>query len=358
MNNREQILAFFDKVKFDTPPLFSGLISVSEAGLESEGLDFHETHHDALKMARAAASTYRVSGFGSAVVPLDLCVEAEALGATVDFREESEWAEFPRVAGFLYDSVEAFTTEHTPARTAGPGQAENTEFNNFSVGSVVNHGRIPVVLEAIKLLKEDVGDEIAVGAWVPGPFTLLSLLVETEALYMTMKRKPEVIHPALEIVTQVLASVGVAYHQAGADFLTIHEMGGSPGALGPRLFESIVLPHVQTLTSALPRPVVLSACGRTNGMMKLLAASGADALSVDQTNDLAQSREDVPDLLLFGNLDPVGLISQGTPDEIREAVASAVRSGADAVWPGCDMYLQTPLENLRALVVASNNLSP
>jgi [methyl-Co(III) methanol-specific corrinoid protein]:coenzyme M methyltransferase len=141
------------------------------------------------------------------------------------------------------------------------------------------------------------------------------------------------------------------------DFLTVHEMGGSPGALGPRLFESIVLPHVQALTSALPRPVVLSACGRTNGAMKLLAASGADALSVDQTNDLATSRQEVPDALLFGNLDPVGLISQGTPDEITEAVKGAVRSGADAIWPGCDLYLQTPLENLRALVDASGNLS-
>jgi MtaA/CmuA family methyltransferase len=349
MINREQILSLFNSQKPGAHPLFSGLISVTEAGLKREGLQFYETHHDALKMARAAASTYRVSGFGSAVVPLDLCVEAEALGATVDFREESEWAEFPRIAEFLYDSVEAFTTEYT----------ETTEkIKKGSVGSVisvVNHGRIPIVLEAIKLLKEDVGKEIAIGAWVPGPFTLLSLLVETGALYMTMKRKPEVIYLALEITTSVLAAVGNAYHEAGADFLTIHEMGGSPGALGPRLFESIVLPHVQTLTAALPRPVVLSACGRTNGTMKLLAASGANALSVDQTNDLAQSREDVPDLLLFGNLDPVGLISQGTPAEITEAVKGVVCSGADAVWPGCDMYLQTPLENLRALVSAAHD---
>jgi uroporphyrinogen-III decarboxylase len=29
------------------------------------------------------------------------------------------------------------------------------------------------------------------------------------------------------------------------------------------------------------------------------------------------------------------------------------RSGADAIWPGCDLYPQTPLENLQALVEAS-----
>ncbi len=114
---------------------------------------------------------------------------------------------------------------------------------------MVKNGRIPLVVEAIKFLKEDVGEEIVIGAWVPGPFTLLSLLVETGALYMSLRKSAEAVHAALEILTQVLVSVGNAYHEAGADFLTIHEMGGSPGALGPKIFESTVLPHLQVLTS-------------------------------------------------------------------------------------------------------------
>lgn len=310
------------------------------AGLESEGLSFHETHHDAAKMARAAASTYRLSGFGSAAVPLDLCVEAEALGARIDFRETGEKAEFPRVAAFLYDSIEALTSK-AQSHKAGIGDSAHTS------------GRIPLVCRAIELLKKDVGEEIAVAAWTPGPFTLLSLLVETGALYLALRKTPDAVHAALEVLTQVLARVGNAYHAAGADFLTVHEMGGSPGALGPRLFEAIVLPHLQVLLAALPRPVVLSACGRTNGAMRLLAASGADAISVDQTNDLVASRKETPQALLFGNLNPVRLISQGNPAEITEAVRGVVRSGADAVWPGCDLYPYVPVENLRALVEAA-----
>jgi uroporphyrinogen-III decarboxylase len=355
ISKRDEILALLNRQKLSNIPIFSGLISVTVPGLEREGLQFHEARRDSIKMARAAASTYRVSGFGSAVVPLDLCVEAEALGARVDFKEGNEGVGFPQVAGFLYTTVERFTTD---TRKHGDGK-ESQWLRPPQQGwtgrsdSVVQSGRIPVVVDAIRLLKEEVGEEIVIGAWVPGPFTLLSLLVETGALYMSMRRSPEALHNALGFLSQVLASVGNAYHNAGADFLTIHEMGGSPGVLGPRLFEANVLPHLQFLTSALPRPAVLSACGRTNGAMKLLAASGADALSVDQTNDLARSREEVPDALLFGNLDPVGLISQGTQLQITEAVESAIRSGADAVWPGCDLHLQTPLENLRALVNAS-----
>lgn len=345
-NQRDVILSLLRGQPVLSPPCFSGLISVTVAGLEREGLSFHEAHRDAAKMARAAASTYRLSGFGSAVVPLDMCVEAEALGAKVDFRETSERAEFPRVEEFLYTSVEALT-----AKTQ---KLEDTKERQPSLGDLaIKSGRIPLVCEAIELLKEEVGDEIAVAAWTPGPFTLLSLLVETDALYLALRKAPDAVHAALDVLTQVLARVGNAYHAAGADFLTVHEMGGSPGALGPRHFETIVLPHLQTLISALPRPVVLSACGRTNGTMRLLAAAGADALSVDQTNDLAASCKEAPEALLFGNLDPVGLISRGTPAEITEAVTRVVRSGANAVWPGCDLYPYVPLENLRALVEAT-----
>jgi len=334
-NKRANILSLLNGKKSTPPPIFSGLISVTNLGLERERLKFHEVHNDAHKMSKAAASTYRVSGFGSAVVPLDLCVEAQALGANVDFRETSNVSEFPRVASFSNESVEEFLGK---ARIgSNPGD------------QVVKRGRIPLVCDAIKYLKEDCGVEIVIGAWVPGPFTLLSLLVETGALYMAMRRSPEHIHSALEMLTHDLFNVGKAYRSAGADFLTIHEMGGSPGALGPKLFEKLVLPHLQTLTSALPKPVVLSACGRTNGAMKLLAASGADALSVDQMNDLAASRQEVPEALLFGNLDPVGLISKGTPTQIKEAITNAIKNGADAVWPGCDLYPDVPLENLRAL---------
>jgi len=44
--------------KINCIPAFSGLTHVTAAGLEHEGLAFHETHQDADKMVRAAASTF------------------------------------------------------------------------------------------------------------------------------------------------------------------------------------------------------------------------------------------------------------------------------------------------------------
>ena len=46
--------------------------------------------------------------------------------------------------------------------------------------------------------------------------------------------------------------------------------------------------------------------------MPLLADSGAEALSLDQVNDLAHSREVLgPEVLLVGNIDPIGVLTNG-----------------------------------------------
>src|SRR3990172_454587 len=100
---RQEILTLSSGQKIDNVPAFSGLIHITAQGLESEGLAFPEIHRDAEKMARAAASTFKLTGFPSAVAPLDMVVEAEALGAEVDFHENGGFT-FPRVKHFVFES--------------------------------------------------------------------------------------------------------------------------------------------------------------------------------------------------------------------------------------------------------------
>ena len=322
---RTQILDLLNGKKIDSIPAFSGLTHVTAAGLEHEGLSFHEVHCDAGKLARAAASTFHLTRFPSAALPLDLCVEAEALGAEVDFRENGLY-EFPRVAKSPYQ-----TTSEVLKDLRGLG-------------------RIHLVCEAIAKVKTDIGAEAVIGGILPGPFTLLLFLVESGALFTEMKRTPQIVFDALFHLSSFISQVGHAYRSAGADFLTIHDMGGSPGFLGPKRFADFVLPAQQRLIAALPNPRVLSVCGNTNDAMHLLAQSGAEAISVDQTNNLSASRAALPHTLLFGNLDPVETLSRGNQARVQ-AMAEGVRTaGVDALWPGCDLYPPTPLENLKALL--------
>jgi [methyl-Co(III) methanol-specific corrinoid protein]:coenzyme M methyltransferase len=53
------------------------------------------------------------------------------------------------------------------------------------------------------------------------------------------------------------------------------------------------------------------------------------------------------DTLLFGNIDPVGALWQGEKSSVTEAVQKAKEAGVNAVWPGCDLVVQTPIKNIK-----------
>ena len=342
--SRPSILSLLKGEHLSPAPAFSGLSHVLATGLASEGLEFSEVHGDAGKMARAAAATFQLTGLPSAAVPFDLCVEAEALGSTVDFLAGSTF-DFPRIPTPPFKTsevlLEALQTSDVFLRSSRPGS---------SFEDIRSLARIPIICEAISQLKREIGADAVIGGILAGPFTVLSTLVENTALYGEMKRQPQLITGCLFHLSSFIARVGHAYREAGADFLTVHEMGGSPTLLGAKYFEQFVFPSLKELARSLPPPRVLAVCGNLNEVPALLGAVGADALSIDQSNDLASLRRFLPDALLFGNLDPVGLLSGGVPEEIRFAVRKAVHDGADGVWPGCDLVPATPPENIHALM--------
>ena len=325
---RDQILSLLSGQKIDTAPAFSGLIHVTTEGLANEGLSLQESHHDPQKLSRAAASTYRLTGMPSAALPLDLCAPAEALGATLKYYEDSE-NQFPQPAKPLFGSTKYFSQAY------------------FQSADFLGSGRLSLICDAIRLLKADIGSEVVISGILPGPYTLLLYLIDLGGLFVEMKREPVAVQEALRQLSMFLSQIGSAYRTAGADFITVHEMGGSPGFIGPAKFEQFVFPAVKQLIADLPKPAVLSVCGNTNKSMHLLDLVSANAISVDQTNDLAASRAAMNNTLLFGNLDPVQTLAHGTSSEIQSAVQLAIHRGADALWPGCDLLLQTPLENLK-----------
>lgn len=331
MSRREEILSLLSGQKVEKPPTFSGLIHVTAEGLEREGLSLHEVHHEAGKMAKAAASTFRLTGMPSAALPLDLCAPAEALGAELNFYEGGE-LQFPQVRKALVESAKDLTTEVT----------ENA--------GIFKRGRISIVCEALELVKKDIGEDAVISGTIPGPYTLLLYLCNPRNLFIEMKKEPETVINALFLLSSFLSQIGQTYRNAGADFITIHDMGGSAGFVGPSKYEQFVYPAEKHLIEQLPKPCVLSVCGNVNKSLYLLAQAGADAISVDQLTDLKAAREELKDTMLFGNIDPVTTLLRGDEAGITEAAAGAKEVGMDAIWPGCDLVPQTPIQNIKTLL--------
>ena len=332
---RAAALGLLRGVRPASRPCFSGLCSVTAAGLARSGAHFSAVHADAHKLAAAAATSRDVFGLASVSVPLDLCVEAEALGAQVDFCAGAEPAQYARVPQFPLTKLSQLQIDPRP---------------------VAELGRVSVVAQAIRLLVQSVGQQALVGAWVPGPFTLALYLVDGDALLNQIVEEPAAVSAGLQQLADFIARVARVYLAAGADFITVHEMGGSPGYVGLRTFRRVVQAPLQQLLQALPAPRVLSMCGKLDAALGLLAGLAAEAINIDHLTDAAAARAALaPGQLLFGNIDPAGVLAHGTPAQVQQAVLAAAEH-VDAIWPGCDLDLSAPDANLLAMVAAARKL--
>jgi uroporphyrinogen decarboxylase len=85
--------------------------------------------------------------------------------------------------------------------------------------------------------------------------------------------------------------------------------------------------------------------------------TGAKALSLDSPVNLKEASKVVSEeIILMGNLAPVKIFLQSTPDEVTEATMALLDETKDIknfiLSSGCDIPLETPLENIEAFMKA------
>lgn len=331
MNSRERVMKLFAGEQVDRPPCFSGMGNVTTEGLKSIGAKFAASHLDAKLMAAAAASSYKLYGFECGVVPFDLCIEAEALGCEINVYARSEDLLYPTIRKKLIHN--------------------ESEMEIGIPSGLTDRGRIPLMVEAIGLVKKDIGAEAAIGTYVLGPFTLAGQIMELNDLLKLSFKKPDKIGRLLDLLADAIILVAGVYEKAGADYITVREMGATSDVLSPRVFKSLILPYLTKIFSKLTVPNVLHICGKTNDIVPFMAESGARAISVDQKNDVADTRRKLgPAALVFGNYDPYNVLVTGSRDLIRQTMKKCMDDGVSAVWPGCDIWPTVPPDNMKAML--------
>lgn len=334
MNSRERVLKLFAREPIDYIPVFSGYGNITVHGLEKYSLRFADIHTNAEKMAKMAATTYEMFGFECAVCPFDMGIEAEVLGSKVNFYSHRDDVVYPTIV------------EHAAEKV--------TDLNIQIPQDLKNAGRIPIVREALGMLKEKVGNDVVVGSWVLGPYTLAGQLVDLSDLSKSAIKKPELMDEILRKLADYLIEVIRLYREAGADYVTVREMGAGPDILSPRVFKSLIQPHLKHIFAAIASPKILHMCGDTNAIVELLGDCGAEVLSVENKNDVVASRKILgADALIFGDIDAYGVLVAGKPKDVDEAVKKAIDSGVNAVWPGCDIWPTASKENMKTLVKAT-----
>ncbi len=333
MNSKERVLNLLLGKEVDRPACYSGMGNVTTAGLDKFGYKFAKVHGDAKMMADTAASSHKLFGYECAVVPYDLCLEAEAIGCVMNPYEEVDQLLYPTIKEKVCHSEDEMDTFVIPE-------------------DVEKRGRVPLVCEAIKLLQADIGNEVAIGTYVLGPFTLAGQLMDLNDLFKLSFKKPDKVNAMLDRLSNVTIKIARELRAAGADYICIREMGATTDVLSPKVFRNVIFPHLKKVRDALAGiPTVLHICGGTNSIMQILAEVGCNAISVETKNNLAKSREDIGyEPLIFGNVDAYNVLVTGSPADVEQATLAALEGSCDAVWPSCDIWPTAPIENLKTMV--------
>ena len=300
------------------------------------GVSVKEIISNSTLQARGMQAVAENTPAAASVSFMDLSVEAECFGCAVTVTDD----EVPTIENPI------ITDEDEAAALAVP-----------AVGS----GRTGIYLDAIKQAKELITDR-PVFAGMIGPYSLAARLFDVSEIMMNCYDDPDMVHTVLEKCTQFLCAYAKAYREVGADGIVMAEPVA--GLLSPSLEEEFSAPYVKQIVDAVQNDdfiVIYHNCGNNvPKMLPSILSTGAAAYhfgnAVDLEKDILQK---VPaDVLVMGNIDPVGVLRMGTPESVREATTELLKKCTPypnfVLSSGCDMPPKTPWENINAFFAAAD----
>jgi MtaA/CmuA family methyltransferase len=248
-----------------------------------------------------------------------------------------------------------------PGRIVAPAIRSLDEVECLKVINPERDGRIPALLEAVRLLSKQVGSQIAIrGNADQGAFDLACMTRGIEDFLMELVERPDDprIIQLLEVCYQSHLAVHRALAKAGAHFTSMGDSLSGPDVTSPRMFERFARPYEARLVEDLNADgifVVIHICGDTSKILGTLAEYGPCGFDLDYKTDAAKAKQTAGQRhVLCGNIDPSGVLAQGTVEQVREATRKLISvwkpGGRFILNSGCAIPSTTPPENLRAMI--------
>lgn len=321
--------AIFGGRKGRRPPVGNPTSIACHDLMDKAGVSFPEAHLDAQAMADLALAGWELTGFDTVMPEYSVVQEAAALGAPVDWGDRNR---MPDVKAFPH-----------------------ADFSDVVIPpDFLDKPSCHVVLDAISLLRRQLGGRVAILGKVMGPWTLSYHMAGTQnfLLALGMDEKAKVTHMLRQLMPATIAFINAQF-SAGADIVVLadHATGD---LVGPYHYEEYLLPLHREITSQAGGPLVLHVCGNCADRLELFARSGVDAYHFEWQVDSRDAVGRIGDKVsLVGNINNPQALLQGTPEDVYRQARYAIEAGVQIIAPECAIPLTTPLENLRAIVEAA-----
>ena len=292
------------------------------------GAFFPEAHLNARAMADLALAGHELVGFDTVMPEYSVHQESAALGCEIDWGSE---------------------TRMPDAKTA-----PHADFSDVIVPeNILEKPSLRVVLDALSMLRREVGGQAAIIGKVMGPWTLSYHMAGTQNFLLQLGLgEKDKINRMLRQLMPVTIAFANAQFRAGADVVVLadHATGN---LVGPYHYRDYLLPIHQEITAQVGGPMILHVCGNCLDRLEFFAESGVDAYHFEWQVDAKTAVEKIGKRIsLVGNLNNPRTLFQGTPEDVYRQARYAIEAGVHIIGPECAVPLSTPLANLQAIPAA------
>lgn len=231
--------------------------------------------------------------------------------------------------------------------------ADKTRLAHLKIPDPLGGGRMTNGIRALALYREKVGGQLLIEGWVEGPCAEAADLRGINSLMLDFYDDPPFVRDLFEFVLEMELRFARAQVAAGAESIGIGDAAAS--LVGPQIYEEFVWPYEKNMVDAIRAmgaKVRLHICGNIRRILDGIGKLGCDIVDVDSMVPMAEARQRTgPGQVLLGNLNPVTVMRNGTPETIIAAVAECHRQAGPRfiVGAGCEIPRDTPPENLHAL---------
>ncbi len=326
MTSRERVLAALRREAVDRTPVCNPTSVATVELMDLADAPFPDANRKPELMARLAATGYTELGFDTIMPVFSIIQESSALGCKIQWEQKDNW---PTVK----------------MREPIWSKAEDIRIPS----DLLTHPDTRCVLDAIRILRKQFGDEVAIVGKTMGPWSLGYHCFGVEPFLLLSLDDPGKTKQCLDRLKEVTVQFGVAQIEAGADALTLPDHATGDLVSGEYYARYLRDLHIE-FVERIPVPLILHICGRTVDRMEYIAQTGMAAFHYDSKNNPAESMAIVKKRIsLVGNINnPETLFSKG-PAEVRQAVIKNLEAGVQLVGPECAVPLQTTIENLKEI---------
>jgi uroporphyrinogen decarboxylase len=239
--------------------------------------------------------------------------------------------------------------------------SDPSDLGEIRVADPERDGRLPVHLRAVELVRKEVGGDIPVFRYVPGPFTLAGLLRGQQKFFLDLMRNSDLVRGILKPATESSRRFAVAAVEHGANIVVVADPLASTSVISPKMFDQFAFSCTKEVVTAITEAggvPSLHICGLTTPILKRMVATGTRIVELDYPVDLGFAKKEIGgSVCIEGNVNPSQTLLGGKPEDVekeaRECITMAGGGGGFILSSGCEVPLDAPLDNVRAMVEAA-----